>query len=1721
MELDLDAFTSGGDNNYDDEDHLLNDDGIPHRTVDDILNESSSSDDSSSTSLSDRSYLPRPRFPSDYRSSVSVMACSPKTLSSDDARVFVDENTRLTSSSEVHRFKLSSISWEREKEKEKERESRLGEFSSSGLLDHRRNALFGFGGGVRSNAKKPGAALAAAAAASRSIPTPHAAAIKSRRANAIEEEELASKSSQGGGISEDGRDGGADDFGRLGLGLGLGLGLPNPNPNPNPNLNDDVSGLAEISPFQSDGKLGDSQSNVSGEFDRNIAEESSHIYMEEHVSERVDDDESSVRGAYNFEQVSSSTTHVEQNTKTSSFNKEEEDDWNFNECSTIPVSIDVIEDDKQLVRSHELHSDVNSLVVFTDDTKTTEHTKQKGIPSPPGPGSDKGSSKAEEDLTIPMYETPQDDLEQKVVMPYPKDQEELSLAEEDDNAGSSTSDVTDLVEERILQWESERSSKRAEKRRSRSSMKPLELAEELEKKHSFTGLHLEEGAAAQPMRLEGVRRGSTALGYFDTDANNTITRTISSQAFRRDHGSPQVVAVHLNFIAVGMSKGLVVIMPSKYSPHCADNLDAKMLMLGLQGDRSHAPVTSMCFNQQGDLLFAGYGDGHITVWDVQKGSAVKVISGSHEAPVVHMLYLGQDSQVARQFKVVSGDSKGSVFLITFSVVPWLNRFSFKTACLLDGKTTGRVLCASPLLSNECSIGVSLSSQENTTGSTSALGSMMGGVVGGDAGWKFFAEDSSLVEEGVVIFVTHQTALVARVTPEVKVYSQLPKPEGVREGSMPYTAWKCMTQSRDSSNENLPVEASEKVSLLAIAWDRKVQVSKLVKSELKICGKWTLESSAIGVAWLDDQMLVVLTLNGQLCLFAKDGTVIHQTNFSVDGFGGDDLIAYHTYFMNIFGNPEKAYHNCVAVRGATIYILGPMHLVVSRLLPWKERIQVLRKAGDWMGALNMAMTLYDGQAHGVIDLPKTLDAVQEAIMPYLIELLLSYVDEVFSYISVAFCNQIEKLEQLGDSKSTSSSVHSDIKEQFTRVGGVAVEFCVHIKRTDILFDEILSKFVDVKHKDTFLELLEPYILKDMLGSLPPEIMQALVEHYSTKGWLQRVEQCVLHMDISSLDFNQVVRLCREHRLYGALVYLFNRGLDDFKAPLEELLVVLRNSPRESAAVLGYRMLVYLKYCFSGLAFPPGHGTLSPTRLPSLRIELVQFLLEDSSSPNSWVVSCLSSAGAYLNLYHLLELDTEATLDVLTCAFVEDEVLKSDHSLYDSPNANVEDKKEYGSTAESLNLLVQRTVNALVHVLDTVNSLKDWSTSSDNIGVEYWPSKNDVGHIFEFIAYNVSCKRANISNNILSQIFEYFTSEINLPPSVPRQNIETSKRREKQVLSLLEVVPERYWDASYVLRLCEKAQFYQVCGLIHAIRHQYLAALDSYMKDVDEPVHAFSFINDTLLLLNEPELGAFQSAVISQIPDLVCLCREGAFFLIIDHFAGENQQIFSELHSHPKSLFLYLKTVVEVHLSGILNFSCLKKDHIVYFPGGRWSDRVEAYFRRISDFPKILHNNPVHLTDEMTELYLELLCKHERNSVLKFLETFESYRVEHCLRLCQEYGIIDAAAFLLERVGDVGSALVLTLSGLNDKFVVLDTAVGNVVCDAGMEHFSTILKREVSEVRDILHACIGMCQRNTPRLDPEESESLWFRLLDSFNAGFVSLCWIHIIIKYLKEKITSEC
>lgn len=77
----------------------------------------------------------------------------------------------------------------------------------------------------------------------------------------------------------------------------------------------------------------------------------------------------------------------------------------------------------------------------------------------------------------------------------------------------------------------------------------------------------------------------------------------------------------------------------------------------------------------------------------------------------------------------------------------------------------------------------------------------------------------------------------------------------------------------------------------------------------------------------------------------------------------------------------------------------------------------------------------------------------------------------------------------------------------------------------------------------------------------------------------------------------------------------------------------------------------------------------------------------------------------------------------------------------------------------------------------------------------------------------------------------------------------------------------------------------------------------------------------------------------------------------------------------------------------------------------------------------------------------------------METSESYRVEHCLSLCQEYGITDAASFLLERVGEVGSALLLILSHLSEKFVMLDEEIQRAISCPVVDNLNALLKKKV--------------------------------------------------------------
>jgi len=57
--------------------------------------------------------------------------------------------------------------------------------------------------------------------------------------------------------------------------------------------------------------------------------------------------------------------------------------------------------------------------------------------------------------------------------------------------------------------------------------------------------------------------------------------------------------------------------------------------------------------------------------------------------------------------------------------------------------------------------------------------------------------------------------------------------------------------------------------------------------------------------------------------------------------------------------------------------------------------------------------------------------------------------------------------------------------------------------------------------------------------------------------------------------QLTSLCWTHKLYDAVLYVYNRGMSDYVAPLEQLLVILK-SAIDSGCQLTYQQ-VYISQC----------------------------------------------------------------------------------------------------------------------------------------------------------------------------------------------------------------------------------------------------------------------------------------------------------------------------------------------------------------------------------------------------------------------------------------------------------------------------------------------------------------------------------------------------------------
>ena len=213
----------------------------------------------------------------------------------------------------------------------------------------------------------------------------------------------------------------------------------------------------------------------------------------------------------------------------------------------------------------------------------------------------------------------------------------------------------------------------------------------------------------------------------------------------------------------------------------------------------------------------------------------------------------------------------------------------------------------------------------------------------------------------------------------------------------------------------------------------------------------------------------------------------------------------------------------------------------------QQISSLEEGGQWLEALALALDHYESSIQSQED---GLRTSPKGVISHLDNSLLSE-DEIWMaellmrYLLLAIDNAPEP-----ESISTNKRLNL-AQSHFEMLSGVCLEYCVTMKRLDLLYGPIFRCFYEARYINVFLDVMETYILNDRLNYIAPEAMVLFVAHCKDMKEISMVERCLLHLDCKLMDFDSILTLLKNNALYTGLLYVYSAGLGDYTSPLEVL------------------------------------------------------------------------------------------------------------------------------------------------------------------------------------------------------------------------------------------------------------------------------------------------------------------------------------------------------------------------------------------------------------------------------------------------------------------------------------------------------------------------------------------------------------------------------------------
>ena len=478
----------------------------------------------------------------------------------------------------------------------------------------------------------------------------------------------------------------------------------------------------------------------------------------------------------------------------------------------------------------------------------------------------------------------------------------------------------------------------------------------------------------EPLSKRMANRGQSGEkeSFFKLSPRQNITKTMEHH--RSEYGPPTFLKTHTKFIAMGMKNGSVFIfdhfeqLKVELTPP-----DLRQLNMG--------SVTCLDFNYNASTLVVGYQGGQLVLWDIINKKELKKVKDAHSSAIVFVMFYRRGA-----LRIASCDAKGIMFTWSFSKI----FFSYQVdrSVLFNGRKAGVLydislhrpnpnhrhvldllsLCA--VANHESVFFVTLEPpltlQQTILLPNTNLSDLKRGALPMLTWRKSYS-------------ATTTTAGSSNMRPSGQSRSVSASPSKSETSTMtPATRGK--RNHFETLNPVLAVGSGTVIQLIEVfIRDEKAYYQSRDASHIRMrgIGQIQLEKLVIAMRWLNEENLVILTANDEICVCNGWPLDIAETIWPIPKGRSTrptarvsmDFFIRHQYF----GKNIICFKNCLEViagldrngQNNKLVVTTNSSVVTAHCMTWHDRIEKLIREGEWIKACCLVIEFFQQYEAGNI------------------------------------------------------------------------------------------------------------------------------------------------------------------------------------------------------------------------------------------------------------------------------------------------------------------------------------------------------------------------------------------------------------------------------------------------------------------------------------------------------------------------------------------------------------------------------------------------------------------------------------------------------------------------------------------------------------------------------------------------------------------------------------